>query len=272
MEGERHIDQAEEVGEDLGEPGRPHRHDLRVAPDDQGVGVVPGMAPAPDGGLAHDHERRDVVDDIVHPAGPKRGAVPALVPARIRSRAVQDAVAEEERRSYPAAPEPGAETAAQRHDAKPDRGVPERRLVAPPHQLLHPLARNRRRVPLCRGEPALLGEPAVGPGQAVVSAHGHRRTPGRAPSAALGRAPIVSLKRLGAVDSRSASRSTARGTWPSDPAPVARAAAFFNDWLRKRRGLDRQARHQSACSAFARYGGRQALTCPAADRLPAPGC
>jgi hypothetical protein len=34
IEGDRHVDQAEEVGDDLGEPRRTHRHDLRVAADD----------------------------------------------------------------------------------------------------------------------------------------------------------------------------------------------------------------------------------------------
>ena len=62
---------------------RARRDDLRIAADDHRVGVVAGMAPAPDLRLAQDHEAGDLVDRVVHPFGLEGGAVAALVPAAV---------------------------------------------------------------------------------------------------------------------------------------------------------------------------------------------
>src|SRR6185295_12405015 len=96
---------AEEIEKYLEQIGRPGRHDLRIAAHDDGIGVVPRVAPAPDHRLAHDHEGCDVVDDVIHPARLEGGAVAAFVPAAVTRRAVQHAVAEEERHAPPGAPE-----------------------------------------------------------------------------------------------------------------------------------------------------------------------
>src|SRR3954452_24902080 len=50
----------------------------RVAADDDGVGVVPAVAPAPDGGPAQHHEGGDLVEGFGHPAGLERRAVARL--------------------------------------------------------------------------------------------------------------------------------------------------------------------------------------------------
>ena len=48
---------------------------------DERVGVVPGVAPPPGGRVTHDHERGQLVQALVDPAGLERRAVPGLVPA-----------------------------------------------------------------------------------------------------------------------------------------------------------------------------------------------
>ncbi|MNP37524.1 hypothetical protein D3C76_1309790 [compost metagenome] len=57
--------------------------DFRIAADDDGVGMVPGMAPAPHMGLEHAHEARHLVERIIHPAGLEGGAVNGFMPARV---------------------------------------------------------------------------------------------------------------------------------------------------------------------------------------------
>src|SRR6185437_11630317 len=42
---DRHVDQADEVGDDPGQLRGAHRGDLRVPAEDERVGVVPGVAP-----------------------------------------------------------------------------------------------------------------------------------------------------------------------------------------------------------------------------------
>ena len=53
--------------------------DLGVAADDDRVGVVTGMAPAMDPGLAQHHEGGDLVDERVQPLGAEGGAVEAFM-------------------------------------------------------------------------------------------------------------------------------------------------------------------------------------------------
>src|SRR6185437_16128210 len=74
-----------------------------VAADDDGVGVVARMAPAPDSRFAHDHETGDLVDRVVHPARLEGGAVAAFVPAAVGRAAIEHAVADEERHAPPGA-------------------------------------------------------------------------------------------------------------------------------------------------------------------------
>jgi hypothetical protein len=91
---------------------RAHDRYLGIAADDDGVGVVAGMAPAPGHRIAHDHEAGDLVDRVVHPRRLEGGAVAAFVPARVGGRTVEHAIDEEERHAPPAAPEPAPAGAA----------------------------------------------------------------------------------------------------------------------------------------------------------------
>ena len=113
---------------------RPHDRDLGIAADDDGVGVVARVAPAPGHRIAHDHEAGDLVDDVVHPLRLEGGAVAAFVPARVARRAVEDAVDEEERHAPPGAPEVDAAGAADDQQAEPDDRVADRRPVRALHR------------------------------------------------------------------------------------------------------------------------------------------
>ena len=85
--------------------GRARNLDLRVAPDDDGVAVMPVVTPAPDDGFPHDHEGRDFIERDIHPVGLERRSVSAFVPARIRTRAVEHGIDQEGNRGPPTPPE-----------------------------------------------------------------------------------------------------------------------------------------------------------------------
>ena len=76
----RKVEQRQEQVEKVWRPGR---DDLRVAADDDGVGMVARVAPAPDSRLAQQEERRKIINDVVDPPGLERCAVAALMPARV---------------------------------------------------------------------------------------------------------------------------------------------------------------------------------------------
>ena len=159
----RHVDQADEVRQQPDQPCRAHDRDLRVPPDDQGVGVVPGVAPPPGGRIAHDHEGGELVQALVQPAGLEGRAVPGLVPARVRRRAVQQAVGEEERHRPPAVPdrpEGDAEAGEQQDQADPDRSCPGR----PGSRSASSAPSSACAVPRCGTSPRRPGRPAPPPG------------------------------------------------------------------------------------------------------------
>ena len=165
--------QVEEGEPDLEEARRSRLHDLGVAADDDRVGMVSAVAPAPDGGPAQHHERGQLVERVGHPAGPERRAVAGLVPARVGGAAIEHAVDGERRHRPPAAPGGDAQRTEAEDEAQPDRGVADGRPVAPRHQLLHPPARNLRGVPPGTGKPALHG-PLRGLAQQAVILGDHR--------------------------------------------------------------------------------------------------
>ena len=163
---------------------RTHHGDLGVAADDDRVGVVAGMAPAPGHRIAHQHEAGDLVDDVVHPARAEGGAMAAFVPARVAGGAVEHAVDEEERHAPPCAPEPDAAGGRAQYGGDPDDGVADRRAVGALHQLLHRLARHVGVIPFGRGQPGLDRDPRAFADQAVVALFLHHidlRFPARQP-------------------------------------------------------------------------------------------
>ena len=160
---------------------RAGEHDLRVAPDDDRVGVVAHVRPPPQRRLAQEHERGEVVDGVVGPARPERRAVPALVPARIGRRPVERAV-DEERRDRPPRTERGERGQARTDEQRqPQHDVARRSAVGADGQRLQPRRVDRRAVPLGIGE-AERDRPLRGrSGQAVVALDGHGPSVSRRP-------------------------------------------------------------------------------------------
>ena len=77
----RHVQKAEEIGHQPCEFRRPHQLDLGVAANDDGVGMVTGVAPPPCVGIADHAETGDLIDSIIHPACLEGGLVAAFMPA-----------------------------------------------------------------------------------------------------------------------------------------------------------------------------------------------
>ena len=123
LEGQRHVEQADEVGDDVPQLRWAHGDDLRITTDDDRVGVVAGVAPSPHGRVAHDHEAGDVVDDGVHPSCLEGGAVTAFVPPRVGGRAVEHAVGREAEQRPHREPQVHAEPAEQRPAAPSHNAV-----------------------------------------------------------------------------------------------------------------------------------------------------
>ncbi len=182
LERGRDVDEPQQVREDPPKAGRAHRQDLRIAAHDQGVGVVPGVAPPPDRRIAHLHERRDLVDDVVLARGGEERPVSRLVPPRVRGRPVQHPVGGQRRQCGPLlALRPGdrARGAGQRHGSQPDRGVLGGVLVGAAHEFLHALAGDRATEPRAARQAFVDGLPAFGAGQVVAGEKfaSHERNP-----------------------------------------------------------------------------------------------
>ena len=148
---------------------RAHHGDFRIAADDDGVGVVPRVAPAPGHRVAHNHEAGKLVDGVVHPLRLERRAVAAFVPARVRRGTVEHPIDEEEGDAPPGAPEIDAPGGAGDKRGEPHCRIADRRAVLAPHQLLHPLPRNVGVIPVGRREPAGDGGFRIPSDQAVVA-------------------------------------------------------------------------------------------------------
>ena len=93
--------------------------------------MMPGMAPAPDDGLAHHHERGDFVKRVVHPVRLERGAVPGFVPSRIGGRSVKNSVDQIGNNRPPRWPEAIGQVAKTDNQSKPDNGIPDGGTIAP---------------------------------------------------------------------------------------------------------------------------------------------
>ena len=114
---------------------RPRHGDLRVAPDDDRVAVVPRVAPSPTGRFPQDHEGGDFVEGVVHPVGLERGAVSGFVPAGVGGRGVEDAVDHEREDGPPGAPEHETADAGADNQREPKERVADGGAVSALEQL-----------------------------------------------------------------------------------------------------------------------------------------
>src|SRR5690242_7324872 len=86
------VDAGEAEEEDSPGGGWAWDGDFGVAADDDGVGMVTGVGPTPDGGFAHDHEGGDFIEGVVEKVGFEGGAVGGFVPAGVGGGGVDGAV------------------------------------------------------------------------------------------------------------------------------------------------------------------------------------
>ena len=217
------VAEPDDVDEQLGRVGRAHGRDLAVAADDDRVGVVARVAPAPERRLLDVHERRHLIEHIVDPGGLEGGAVSALVPARVGRRPVEHAVDDEERHGEPRAPEQPAADAGDHQQRQPQRRVTRRGPVAAAHELLHPLSRYLGVIPLGRHQPLLGRTLRVGSDEAVI-----RLLRGCHPTPILDDVPrsesITRLSRGGRTTARRRRRSAGRDRLTAGRPPASTAA------------------------------------------------
>ena len=84
----RDVQKPEEVGHEPGEFRRSHQLYFGIAADDDGVGMMPRVAPSPGMRIADHAETGDLIDNVVHPACLEGCLVAAFMPAGIHRRAV----------------------------------------------------------------------------------------------------------------------------------------------------------------------------------------
>ena len=128
--------------------GRAGKADLGVATDDDGVGVVAKMGPPPQRRFPKEHERSDVVNHIVCPFGPERGAVTVLMPARIRGTAVEGTEGGKGGNGVPGADTHEGQRPGPHQQKKPKRRITSRPPIRALHQTAQPVSVNWRSVPL----------------------------------------------------------------------------------------------------------------------------
>ena len=167
----------EERHDDALQVRRTGHRDFRVAANDDGVAVMAGVAPAPDRGLAHDHERGDLVERVVHPIGLEGGAVAGFMPAGIGGRGIEHAVEQIGEDGPPVAPERIGQKAAAEDEGKPENRVADGRPIAALQQAAHGFPRHRTLIPIGFGQALFHSQGGVDAGEAVVE--GHRKGKGR---------------------------------------------------------------------------------------------
>ena len=97
----QNVQKPKEIGHKPGEFRRSHQLYFWIAPDDDGVGMVPRMAPPPGVRIAHHAETGDLIDEIIHPSGLEGGLVATFMPSGIHRRAIEHAIGEEKRHRQP---------------------------------------------------------------------------------------------------------------------------------------------------------------------------
>ena len=145
-----------------------HPGNFGIAADDDRIGVVAGMAPAPVDRVAHHLKRRNLIDHVIHPRGAKRGAMAAFMPARVAGRAIDDTVSQPERHRPPTAPQQDAATGQNDMQRDPQQGIADGGAVGPLHQRLHLVACNIGMVPFGSHQPRLGGMAGLCAGQRII--------------------------------------------------------------------------------------------------------
>src|SRR5256885_12502775 len=92
--------QIKEIADDCPKVRRPRYGDLRVVARHHRMCVMPGMAPAPEIGLAQAHERQKVIETLVQPAAAEGATMRAFVPMSI-ARGVERSIDEKCRNGPP---------------------------------------------------------------------------------------------------------------------------------------------------------------------------
>ena len=82
------VNQPKKVDNNADQSRGAHHQQFRIATNNIRIGMMARVAPPPRIGVAHHHEARNMIDHIVHPRRSEGGAMPAFMPARIRSRSV----------------------------------------------------------------------------------------------------------------------------------------------------------------------------------------
>ena len=178
------IRNVDDLQQEAAQRDRSRRADLRVASGDDRVAVVAGVAPAPRDRLAADHERRNLVERVVHPVGLERGAMAGFMPTRVGRGGIELAVDGKRDDGPPGAPQRQPRQPERQQQREPEQRVAHRRAIAALQQLAHLLLGDRRGVPLRIRQAPLHRQGRVFTDQAVIAerpvcfnTHGHNVFP-----------------------------------------------------------------------------------------------
>jgi len=165
------VDDAEQIEHDFQEIRRAHCNDFRIPSHDNGVGVMPDVAGAPDDRIADQHEAGDLIDDGVHPGRLEGSPVSAFVPSGIRRRAVEHAIDKPEGRRPPGRPQPDRHATGHGHQTEPEHGVAQCNGVRLFSQTPDLPGINLGPIPGGIGEPLLYGHPCRLADERIVLRH-----------------------------------------------------------------------------------------------------
>src|ERR1700691_6049727 len=129
------------------------------------------VTPAPDGGFAQYHEGRYFIQRVVEPVRPERRAMTRLMPARVRTRGVKNAIDHEwhDRPQATRLPQPECHYSGSADQRESDHCVAHSGPVATLEQLADLVFGHRRYVPARAGQTALDREGPVLAHQAIVA-------------------------------------------------------------------------------------------------------
>ena len=137
-------------------------------PNDDRVGMMASVTPAPGGGFAQHHERSQFVEGVIHPVGFESRAMTGFMPARVGYRGVQDTINSKRDHSPPCPPEVKTDSPKDQQQRKPKDSIPDRRAIAAFEQLAHLYLRNRRGIPFCFGQTILDCQGCISSHQTII--------------------------------------------------------------------------------------------------------